>query len=67
MVCPAGIEPAHMASEANALSPELRAQLTVSSDNNYYNISPLTCLTINYFFYMYQSVLDNKDIPRNLF
>lgn len=27
MVRPAGIEPTHMASEANALSPELRAQL----------------------------------------
>jgi hypothetical protein len=26
MVRPAGIEPAHMASEANALSPELRAR-----------------------------------------
>ncbi len=27
MVRPAGIEPAHMASEANALSPELRAHI----------------------------------------
>ena len=32
MVRPAGIEPTHMASEANALSPELRAQLSRHSD-----------------------------------
>ena len=47
MVCPAGIEPAHMASEANALSPELRAQFTVPSDKDYYNINTVTCLIIN--------------------
>ena|GEM_PF-3503043 len=50
MVCPAGIEPAHMASEANALSPELRAQITAYSDKDYYNIMSMTCLMINYQF-----------------
>ena len=51
MVCPAGIEPAHMASEANALSPELRAQFIVFSDKDNYNIILMTCLIINFIFY----------------
>ncbi len=34
MVRPAGIEPAHMASEANALSPELRAHINEFKPQN---------------------------------
>ena len=49
MVRPTGIEPAHLAPEASALSPELRAQLQVLFYNKSYVLARVLLLQIKIF------------------